>query len=85
MFEVGKIYLLHTKKHDFIYDPSYYLIKILEIKKDDIKYVCFVINSDSGEIFPDHNKGLPQKSYREDIIENFIIKQKKQKSFGIKL
>ncbi len=79
MFEVGKIYLLHNK-YDFIHDPSYFLIKILEIKKDNnIRYVCFVINPESGEIFPDQNKGYPQETYREDIIENFIIKQKTKK------
>lgn len=79
MFEVGKIYLLHIK-HDFIHDPSYFLIKVLEIKEDDnIRYVCFVINPGSGEIFPDQNKGYPQETYREDIIETFTIKQKTKK------
>lgn len=79
MFEVGKIYLLHIK-YDFIHDPSYFLIKILEIKKDNnIRYICFVINPESGEIFPDQNKCYSQETYQEDIIESFTIKQKTKK------
>ena len=78
MFEVGKIYSLRAK-YNFIHDPSYYLIKILEIKKYDIRYECFIINPESRDIFPDHNKVYPQESYQEDIIESFIIKQKTKK------
>lgn len=79
MFEVGKIYSLRIK-YDFIHDPSYFLIKILEIKKDNnIRYVCFIINPESREIFLDQNKGHPQETYQEDIIENYIIKQKTKK------